>query len=391
MPYQKTLFVICFLTIILICFLKCSNHSSSSNDPRGGLYAGSQTCISCHKNIADSYFHNNHFKTSGKASYSALKNLIDSANSTINFINNQKIVLTEKDTSFFQSYLENNQMIRSERMDIAFGSAEKAQTFAYWNNHQLFQLPLTYLTSSNTWTNSPGFPIDKPYFTRVIPSRCLECHTSYVKVTEEREGTLLKVDEKFDPNTIIFGIDCERCHGPAEKHVQFHQENPDFKTAKFITSIKSLSRQQQVDLCGTCHSGNPVTLNSIFAFTPGDTLSKYYLFYSAGKFDPDVHGMQLQSLQLSKCYQQSMMTCMTCHEPHQSVKDNQIMINKCVSCHTQSEHAIQMKTEKQNCISCHMPLRPSRSLDFNNETQGNNIPYMLRTHRIAIYKTSEIK
>jgi hypothetical protein len=276
-------------------------------------------------------------------------------------------------------------------MDIAFGSAENAQTFAYWHNDQLFELPLTYLTTSNTWTNSPGFPIDKPYFTRVIPSRCLECHTSFVSVREEREGTLLKIDEKFNPNTIIFGIDCERCHGPAAKHVQFHQENPDFKRAKFITSIKSLSRQQQVDVCAACHSGDPVTMKSIFAFTPGDSLSKYYLYYTAGRNEPDVHGMQLQSLQLSKCYQHSMMTCMTCHSPHQSEKGNQMIINKCISCHQQSNHTIQMKEENKNCISCHMPLNSSKTLDFNNATKGNNIPYMLRTHRIAIYKSSEMK
>jgi hypothetical protein len=278
-------------------------------------------------------------------------------------------------------------------MDIVFGSGKNAQTYGYWKDSQLYELPLTYLSKLRIFTNSPGYPIDRPYYTRVIPSRCLECHASFVNAKQVREKALLKMNEKFESSSLVNGIDCERCHGPGAEHVEFQKSNPDIKEAKFITKIKSLGRQQQLDLCASCHSGNPVEMRSIFTFKPGDTLSKYYLLFTNGSAEPDVHGMQLQLLESSKCFRQSNMTCITCHEPHQSKENIQAIILTCTSCHAQSlQHAARMNTgNDNNCITCHMPLRPSKSLDFNNQTTGNNIAYMLRTHRIAVYPKSEWK
>ena len=385
----KKIWVICFLAITFFFFTKCINNGKAANDPRGPQYAGDATCMSCHKDVMNTYTHNNHFKTSSKPTYDQLKNLIDSSNNSIAFINNQKVVLSEKDSAFFQSYVINNQMLESEKMDIAFGSGEKAQTFAYWKDNQLFQLPLTYLATIHSWTNSPNFPIDKPLFNRLIPSRCLECHTSYVNATQERVGTQLQLTEKFNEASIIFGINCERCHGPAAQHVKFQQENPTLKEAKYIASFNGLARQQKLDLCGTCHAGNPAVIKSIFSFKPGDTLSNYYLFYSRNISEPDVHGMQLQLLEQSKCFVQSSMTCNTCNEAHQAEQTTQSFISKCMSCHQQSTHAVKMNTVHNNCITCHMPLRSSKSLSFNNQTERNDIPYMLRTHLIAVY--SDVK
>lgn len=388
---KKCVIVFAVILTALFVFTRCSSGESAGRDSRGSQYAGSESCISCHQDVANSYVHNSHYKTSGKADYKFLKSIINAANNTINFQNNQKVIINNKDSVFYQTGYKNDQKEFSKKIDISFGAAIKAQTYGYWQDSQLYQLPLTYLTNEKLWTNSPGFPIDHPYFTRIIPSRCLECHTSFARVNEQREGTLLQIKQVYDPGSIIYGIDCERCHGPAAQHVKFQEENPGVKEAKFITSIKSLTRQQQVDLCGTCHSGDPIKIKSIFNFVPGDTLSRYYLFYNPASGEPDVHGMQLQLLQLSKCFRQSKMTCITCHAPHQSKEDMEAQINQCVSCHQQVNHKIDIKVSANNCITCHMPLRSSKSLDFNNETEANNIHYMLRTHRIAVYPKNEWK
>ncbi|MFT4154477.1 multiheme c-type cytochrome [Parafilimonas sp.] len=386
MFHFKKSMIVCSIFIALFFFIKCSDDQAVSKDPRGIQFAGSAACMSCHKDVMNAYMHNSHFNASAQADYNHLSSMVNTANNTTSFINGQKVVLNSHDTGLYQTYYRQNQLIQSAKTDIAFGAAVKAQTYAYWKGSQLYQLPLTYLTNEKIWTNSPGFPIDHPYFNRVIPSRCLECHASFVQVKEEREKGLLQIKQVYNPASIVYGIDCERCHGPAAQHVKFQQENPGIKEAKFIISIKSLSRQQQVDMCGTCHSGDPVEVQSIFNFMPGDPLSKYYMLYNGGASgEPDVHGMQLQLLQMSKCYQKSKMTCMTCHSPHQSQETTQAMINQCISCHQQVTHTIDIKATGNNCITCHMPLRPSKSLDFNNETETNKIQYMLRTHRIAVY------
>jgi hypothetical protein len=69
-------------------------------------------------------------------------------------------------------------------------------------------------------------------------------------------------------------------------------------------------------------------------------------------------------------------------------------IAKCMGCHQNSAHAAGMmkagepadSSQAGNCISCHMPLQSSKTILFNNGAESKNIPYFIRTHRIAIYK-----
>ncbi|WP_240628036.1 cytochrome c3 family protein [Terrimonas sp.] len=388
MRQQKIFFIFILLIAVTICFVKCIQQSSGS-DPRGPLYAGADACLQCHKNIADSYMHTSHNKTSAPVFFDSIRTALINTKTMVNYPNGHTVKLEEERRNILQSQFEGDKKILSEKMEMVFGSGEKARTFGYWKDEQLFQLPLTYLTNLHQWTNSPGFPIDHPYYTRPIISRCFECHSSYVYHYNENTRPL-EITEKFKPNTIVYGIDCERCHGPAKKHIDFHRENPAEKKATYIADIKSLSRTQQSDLCGTCHSGNPVSFKSIFAFMPGDSLKNYYMYYPGSFINPDVHGMQMQLLQQSACYKQSTLTCLTCHNPHKAEnKTQQTITASCISCHNTSLHNTQMIQEKKNCITCHMPLRTSRSLDFNNSTENKNIPYKLRTHRIAIYPENE--
>lgn len=388
MYYRKLLLVIFLFGTIACCFVKCIQQPSGT-DPRGTLYAGAEVCMQCHKDIADSYMHSSHFKTSAPVFFDSIRKALINTKTSISFPNGHTVKVEESGNNIFQTQLDGDNKVVSEQMQMVFGSGEKAWTFGYWKQNQLFQLPLSYLTNMQLWTNSPGFPINHPYFTRPIISRCFECHSSYVYHYNENTKPL-EITEKFNTNTIIYGIDCERCHGPAKKHVDFHRENPAEKKANFMVSIKSLNRTQQSDLCGSCHSGNPVVLKSIFAFTPGDSLKNYYMYFPGSFTNPDVHGMQMQLLQQSACYKQSTLTCLTCHNPHKAENNMQAtFLTTCMSCHQQSTHSTQMMQEKKNCITCHMPLRTSKSLDFNNNTENKSIPYKLRTHRIAIYPEAE--
>ncbi|MDR0791970.1 MAG: hypothetical protein LBE82_01580 [Chitinophagaceae bacterium] len=386
---MKIFFILFFFAVIVCCFVKCVRQSSS-NDSRGPAYAGSAACIQCHKNIAESYTHTGHFKTSSPVFSDSIRQTMLNTQTAVRYLNGRIVKLENVGANIVQSQYEGNNKIISAKMDISFGSGEKAWTFGYWKDEQLFQLPLTYLTNLHLWTNSPGFPIDHPYFTRPIVSRCFECHTSYIYYDEVKTQPL-ELTEKFQPNTLIYGIDCERCHGPAKEHVDFHVKNPEAKKAKFIVAIKSLSRTQQSDLCGSCHSGDAAHLKSIFSFIPGDSLKNYHIYYPGSFVNPDAHGMQMQQLQQSACYKKSAtLTCLTCHDPHKPAdKIQEAVTASCISCHNTSPHSTQMIQENKNCINCHMPLRASKSLDFNNNTVNNAIPYQLRNHRIAIYPQPE--
>jgi hypothetical protein len=391
------------LSVLVATFSRCFQaNAAGTTDSRGPVYAGAKTCVSCHQPVFNSYIHNNHFKTSSPADTpSLLLRTMAGAKDAFYFLDSTQVIIEEKDNGVFQSLSAapgKSSPTRSEKFELAFGSGEKAQTYGYWREGKLYQLPLTWFSSLNTWANSPGFPPSHARYNRIITSRCFECHASYVKRTIDQSGPLT-LSETLDPNSIIYGIDCERCHGPGLEHVRFHQENPAVKTANFIARISSLSRQQQLDLCATCHSGNDQeTQRSLFDFVPGDTLAHYYYpSFGTTAGEPDVHGQQLQLLRLSKCFAGSAMTCSTCHSTHRDQETTMAYITKCLSCHQNSAHATDVMKENEQrkrdfnlpsvtCIDCHMPLLPSKLIILNDGAGSRTIPYRLRTHKIAIYK-----
>ncbi len=401
MRYMKASFVMSVVILVVILFSQCfEDNSQKTNDPRGEQYAGMPACIGCHKEIAASFPHTNHYKTSSAANGNMLKKITDTSKKYF-YYDSSHIRFEETNNGFFQALFVKDTKETSRRFDISFGSAEKAQTYGSWDDDQLFQLPLTYYSSMNTWANSPGFPTNHPKFDRLIINGCFQCHATYIAKEDVPSGPV-SVRDKFYPATLIYGIDCERCHGPAAAHVKFQQENPLVKTAKYITSIKSLSRQQQLDICATCHSGNDRSAQrSIFSFVPGDTLANFYFpefgFGSMNNPQADVHGRQMQLLQSSKCFQKTNMTCGTCHNPHEPQRNNSsIFISKCMNCHQQSAHALgfmkkieqtknNTELEKISCITCHMPLQTSKLISFKDGATAKSLPYYLRTHRIAVY------
>lgn len=382
MRYFNIVVVMCLLMIGTILFSRCFHGvPQETGDPRGEEYAAASTCISCHRQVDGSYVHNVHYKTSSAETPVARQR------DRFYFLDSSYIRVEHDGRTFRQSSFTDGIRTVSAPFEVGFGSGEKAETYGYWKENMLYQLPLTYYASMHTWANSPGFTPRHPRYDRVITSRCFECHASYVKREIVRSGPL-SITETLDKSSIVYGIDCQRCHGPALRHVKFHQENPAVKTARYIVSIKSLSRQQQLDICAVCHSGNDQSeQRSLFEFTPGDTLSHfYYPDFGADDGEPDVHGKQLQLLRTSLCFQKTNMTCTTCHDAHASQKDQlTVFASKCMDCHPHSTHTT-VNVTSAGCIDCHMPLQTSKLIHFTAGRELKDIPYLIRTHKIAIYK-----
>jgi hypothetical protein len=233
---------------------------------------------------------------------------------------------------------------------------------------------------------------------------CFECHSSYIshKKNSAAAGNYFSNEaaaEVFEKNSLLAGIGCQRCHGPAAEHVNFHEQNPNIKTASFIVSNKTLNRQQQLDQCAVCHSGNDKRkLQSRFMFRPRDMLANYFLpavvADSTNHFD--VHGNQFNLLKQSKCFLQSnSMTCSTCHNPHgNATLPVAVYSQKCMGCHTEAAGNFCTVTPsagvalKDNCIDCHMPKEASGSISFQLSGNSASSSYLLRSHRIAVYKAA---
>ena len=389
---QRYLVLSLFLIIsVLIVIVQCTQTQTS--DPRGPAYAGSATCVKCHQDISSNYAHNAHFKTSKELpqdSSQGRQRYLDSLGlplSTFVFNSGTKVGIEKRNGQLYQVAYVGGKEIKAEKTDVIFGSGHRAYTFGFWYGDTMMQMPLNYLTQAHQWVNSPGFPDDQIYFGRPIISRCLECHSSYVQTKNAPKGA--GTDEEFMQGSILSGIDCERCHGPAADHVEFHLDNPDEKRPSHMVKYKDLPLSMRVDMCGLCHAGTQVqSVMSKFLFQPGDSLMKLPSFGSA---DPDVHGNQMQLLKASPCFLVGKADCTSCHDIHDDQpKTLALYSNKCMNCHQADQHPKLAQHDavslKNNCIDCHMPERNSTVIGFQKSNSKEKIPYQLRTHKIAIYQ-----
>lgn len=387
-------FGIVFLLPLLFIFSQCF-HKNKPVDPRGAAYAGSASCLKCHKNVYQDYLHNHHYLTSQTASQATIHGSFSPDSNTVPFNNDIKAVMEKHKDGFYQVSYANGKIIEKQRFDIIMGS-KRAETYLYWKGNEVYQLPVTYYLSLHKWANSPDYSADSVNFSRLIGRRCFECHSSYIQNMPGQAGATGGTDS-LDKSTMLLSIDCERCHGPGAEHVDFHTQNPAVKRPMYIKKISSLSRERRMDLCSVCHSGNTsVMIKSTFDFKPGDTLANFKggeHFHRAQEVTKiDVHGNQAQLLAGSQCFIKSKIECTTCHNIHDNeVKSVKIYSQYCLNCHSAVKHSFD-KTEGQsgniinsNCIDCHMPVKTSQSVLINEAGNKTIFPLIARTHLVAVY------
>lgn len=390
--YKRKLFVIGGLLILVFGLNNCMTKNDTITDFRGESYAGASKCISCHKEIVDSYLRTAHSMTSNPATKNFIKGCFSKDSNVVYYRPTLKVEMEETDSGFYQGAYIDNIKRQQERFDIVVGSGTKGQTYLYWANNHVFQLPVSFYVPEKQWVNSPGFPPKYVLYNRNISIGCFECHSSFIKKTGISFSDGQPMDE-LNKNTIVYGIDCERCHGPAEKHIDFHENNPSVQQPRFISKMEALPREAKLDMCAICHSGAANSLQSSFYYEPGQSRSAYFKDDTAvlNTGEVDVHGKQYQLLKASKCFLKSnTLTCTSCHNPHVTERNNLAGFSaKCLTCHGDVDHKTPAITNllserKTDCINCHMPEKPSALITMNTQGIGDPTPAMVRTHFISV-------
>jgi hypothetical protein len=326
-----------------------TNHSSSNPG-----FMGADACAECHQENHDGFVHTAHHRTSGVVNPGvAVGHFNKPRNSLITRDPNLFFTMKHRDGRHFQEISFADWSLEVPH-DVFTGSAKAGQSFLFWHQDALFQSHVSYLTNSDEWITSPGYRDTSVMYTRVIRQECLECHVTYIE--SKRKPNV------YHRDSAIWGISCERCHGPGREHVEFHRSHAEERLAKHIVLPSDLPRERQLDICGQCHSGSFSFLGDPFSYRPGEELDQYHKL-----LDQDSSGVgsihtanQLKRLEMSKCFQHSEMTCTTCHNPHEHQRgDLTAFTASCLTCHEptacgMSEHLGEKIAE--NCVSCHMPI-----------------------------------
>ena len=256
-----------------------------------------------------------------------------------------------------------------KRVDYVLGSGNHSRTYLYRGpGGRLYQMPLAwYSANGGFWAMSPGY--DRPDhkdFRRAITYDCMFCHNGY-----PRDETLARVRAGADPvfpAELPEGIDCQRCHGPGQRHADLAaRKKPAAEVRASIFNPKHASRDRQLEVCMQCHletTSRPLPYSivryerGLFSYRPGEPLSDYILHFDhapqTGFDDKFEIAHAAYRLRKSRCFAESALTCTTCHDPHRARRGQEaadFVKTACVNCHKAAHNP------GQNCTACHMPKR----------------------------------
>lgn len=267
--------------------------------------------------------------------------------------------------------------IEEKQVDFALGSGNHAKTYLHLTpRNTLQQLPLGwYAENGGTWNMLPGFDrSDYPGSSRVVHYECMFCHNAYPKTPKdhEEEGA-----EAVFQQPIPLGIDCQRCHGPGQRHIETVSKS-GVSTEEIRASIvnpKRLTPQREMEVCMQCHlETSSLKLphseqrqgRGPFSYVPGQPLENTLLSFdrAPGQNTRFEVAHAAYSLRESQCFLKSQsMRCTTCHDPHNIPRGEEATTHYngvCRTCHaadftrtvTAGAHP-----PAPDCISCHMPKR----------------------------------
>lgn len=352
-------------------------------------YVGMQVCAGCHQDKVDSFLQTGMGRSFGlaTASRSAAKfkgqeTVYDAWNDLYYypFLEGDKLRLREfrlkgKDTVFS----------RTETLHYIIGSGHHTNSHLIERNGYLFQAPLTYYVQEGKWDLPPGYEQGNNIrFSRKIDMECMSCHNAMPAMEEGSQNRFTHIPK---------GIDCERCHGPGELHVAQKKAGILVDTRKetdySIVNPAKLPWSLQIDVCQRCHlQGNNVLRpgKKFTDFRPGMRLSDVFEVYMPQHEGGDYFVMagHAERLQQSACFIKSNQgsalerydrklnfTCITCHNPHVSVRQtNTARFNQaCMNCHNTAaakkgctEKEAALKKQQHNCVACHMPPSDTRDI-----------------------------
>jgi tetratricopeptide (TPR) repeat protein len=296
--------------------------------------------------------------------------------------------MVERDGSYYQRRYQlgfggKPANIDETKIDYFLGSGIHARAYLHRTTDGLLvQLPATwYAEKGGYWWMAPGY--DQPghiYGQRAITYDCIFCHNAYEAIPSSHK---LLGDEPVYAGDLPEGVDCQRCHGPGQNHIQTatKQGARTEEIRKAIVNPAKLPADREAEVCLQCHlQTTEFSLPHVvkryergdFSYRPGQPLADFELAfdYTPGtERDNWFQNVSTASrMRMSKCFLKSQesnnpLKCTTCHDPHnvQHGSDAADHYNAiCRTCHAAAFNALiagKKHTAETGCVGCHMPQR----------------------------------
>ena len=265
--------------------------------------------------------------------------------------------------------------VDEKQVDFVMGSGNHVRSYLHLTNRNTIEeLPLGwYAEKGGYWAMSPGFDrSDFPGSTRVVTYECMFCHNAYPKTPPGHEEVGARAE--FQP-PIPEGIDCQRCHGPGQRHIEA-VARAGAKAAEIRAAIvnpKRLTPDRELEVCMQCHLETttaplPHAIRKLdrgpFSYIPGQPLGDFHLTFdrAEGMGDRFEIAYGAYRMRLSQCFLKSegKLRCTTCHDPHNIPRGEAATVRYnaiCRDCHATLPVASGAHAGGANCVSCHMPKR----------------------------------
>lgn len=375
-------------------------------------YIGSRACAKCHRAIYESY--QSHPMAHSAGPMQSIPAIEDDSNVTSFSVPGgyrYQVRRTPQGVFHHESKQDaNGKTIYDQAMRVhyAIGSGKRGRSYVIDHGGLHFESPITWYSGRQRWDLSPGYePGEHQRFERRISFACISCHAGLVRRHAEQS---MKFQQ---PAFQEYVIGCERCHGPGQRHADFHETGGVAGRSDPIVNPMKLPSREREAVCYQCHLHGEERIprygRGHFDFRPGMKVEDVWAVFVRGDRIGDDGRTKavshVEQMRQSVCYQKSggpggmrrreriqhggRMNCVSCHDPHMSPAPADRVAfyrRKCQQCHQGNDTvgcSVPLKTRmdstsRNSCIQCHMP-----------KLQASDVPHTSQTDHRVLKKPGE--